>query len=243
MWPLACCFSICLCLASGSHSTQLPLGTQMRPLLAVLQWRVGPQMFVKSGLSLGITHSCSRVMSIIIKVELLFATHTEMWITSPISSFLQDNSKAKQDDEKMTEQVSFVVCIRPMQFFHGSSKKKKTQTLTIWFVNTKGWEKPVKWFCLTSCLIKTTELHPVISAWSPIICGSKQNISTNLLPSFDVRMSNEVLTTSCAVKNWLFYRVSADLQHCITCRSLLEDTKVFMCFYLFNQNSQIIKMR
>lgn len=71
----------------------------------------------------------------------------------------------------------------------------------------------------------------------------KQSISTSLLSSFDVRTSNEVLTTSHAVKNWLFYRLSASLHHCITCHSLHKDMTIFMCFCPFCQNSQAIKKR
>lgn len=58
----------------------------------------------------------------------------------------------------------------------------------------------------------------------------KQSISTRLLSSFDARMLNEALTTSHAVKTWLFYRLSASLHHCITCHSLPKDMKIFICF-------------
>jgi len=71
----------------------------------------------------------------------------------------------------------------------------------------------------------------------------QQSISTSLLSSFDVRTSNEALTTSHAVKNWLFYRLSASLHHCTTCHSLPKDTNVFMCFCLLYQNSQTITKR
>lgn len=69
----------------------------------------------------------------------------------------------------------------------------------------------------------------------------KQSISTSLLSSFDVRTLNEVLTTSHAVRNWLFYRLSSSLHHCITCHSLHEDMTIFVCFCPFCQNSQAIK--
>lgn len=56
----------------------------------------------------------------------------------------------------------------------------------------------------------------------------KLRISTSLLSSLDVRTSNEVLTTSLAIKNWLLYRLSAFLYQCITCCSLPKDTDIFM---------------
>lgn len=39
----------------------------------------------------------------------------------------------------------------------------------------------------------------------------KQSILTSLLSGFDVRTLNEALTTSHAVKNWLFYRLCQHL--------------------------------
>lgn len=69
--------------------------------------------------------------------------------------------------------MGFVVCMLPQQTFHGNSNPLQN-TLTMWFINSKSWEKPAKLFCLSACLIKTTEFHTVISAQSPAICGSNR---------------------------------------------------------------------
>lgn len=77
IWPLIRAhmlpyeLSFHLDLVAGSHGAQFPQGTEKRQLVAMLQGWAGPQMFVKSGLALGIIHSCGHGRPIIIKVQLL----------------------------------------------------------------------------------------------------------------------------------------------------------------------------
>lgn len=130
----------------------------------------------------------------------------------------------------------------PRQTFHGNSKNSPEHPD---YMIQKFWELTETSKIILSVRLPNKDHRIPYSDFCPKPSNLwfKQSISTSPLSSFDARMSNEALTTSHAVKNWLFYRLPASLYHCLTFCSLLKDIKIFKHFCLLCQNSQTIKKR